>query len=111
MPVVRILRDVVHDALVSREIARVRPHRATIQQVDVPTQLVVLAVVGVVARDHGELHWVARCWAATHGSQLLHHGLPDLDAEELLGPVRAGEVGKPREGEAAVGVEELEPGR
>jgi hypothetical protein len=44
------------------------------------------------------------CW---HGSQLLHHRLPDLGGEELLGPVGTAEVGR----EGCVGVEELESGR
>lgn len=104
MPKVRIARfRLVHDAFVPTEIARVRSDRCTIQEVDVPPQLIMLAVIRIVASDNHELQWMAGRWRSANASQTADHRLGYVSSQHLLRAVRSRHIR-----ETGVRVEELE---
>ena len=106
-----VLRVVVHDALERREVAGVLPDLLAVEQVDVPADLVVLAVVGVVAGLDGERQRCSADRAGTDPVDPAHHRLRDVGGEHLLRPVGRGrEVLLVLEPHRRLGVDDVDVG-
>lgn len=76
------------EALVQADAAGVRDDGlAAVEQVDVPTVLVVLAVVDRVAGDDGELQGLLAPRALADTGDGLAHRVDDLRRQELVAPV------------------------
>jgi hypothetical protein len=94
MPVVDVvmLGVLVVDALPPREVARVRPDVAAVEQIDRPPQLVVLAVVDRVAGGDREVQRSTGRWAHAKRFDRLNQRLGHVGGEHLLRAVGGGEL-------------------
>ncbi len=110
VPVVPIVGGwrVVLDALEPVQVAGVGTDRLAVEEVDVPADLVVLAVVGVVARLHRQVERGAGDRTEPDRVDGSDHRLGDVRAEHLLRPVRRGEQAQRRVGRVVLVLEAVE---
>ena len=113
MPVPVVFDGRAGHALVLAEVAGIGQHPLAVEQVDVRTQLVELAVVGGIAGHDREVDRRTADRRPLDRPDRAHHGLGDLVGEQFLGPVAAddADLGAERGIQIGVPIEQLRPRR